>query len=382
MQLEDRLNSSGTALVRLVDGWYEIEEDGWSKPMPVLHYHGRTEGGDYHHFAVDGYRPYFCIAAEDTNDEELASLAADRRVLDISHADRSGITRGETEIDLLRVTVVKPWQVKQLRSEFDRTWEADVRFTQRFLIDRGVTSYCRVPAGETRLSASDVTAVDIDAVDEPIEPRVAFWDIEVQADEFPEPKSPTYPITAVTLYDSYKAEYASFVLREDEWDCFNDEESLNGFGVDGVMRVFDDERELIRHVVTWLTDVRPDLLSGWNSNSFDWPYFVNRSFYLDEMAVKQISPTRNVEEHEKGGRWVNGDVTGVHLFDLLEGYKKSQYTELKSHTLEDVAAEETDIEKLDVDEQTAWLNDPEAFVEYNVRDVEACVAINKGVNLV
>lgn len=372
MKLKQRVDDG--QLVRLVDGWYEIEDDGHTRSMPVLHYHSRTEDGEYRHFEVEGYRPYFFIAEDDVSGEDLQALDADRRVISVERADRTGVDRAETDIDLIKVTVEKPWEVAQLRGEFDRTWEADVRFDDRFLIDRGVTSYCRIPEGDQRLQADDVAAADMDDVDSEIDPRVAFWDIEVQADEFPEPKSPTYPVTAVTLYDSYDECYEAFVLRNDEWSSEPT--------VDVETTYFDDERALIRAVVSWITDVRPDLLSGWNSNTFDWPYFVNRAHYLDEMAVKQISPTRNVDEHENKGRWVNGDVTGVHLFDLLEGYKKSQYTELKSFSLEDVAEEETDIKKLDVDEQSAWLDDPESFVEYNIRDVEACVAINEEVNLV
>jgi hypothetical protein len=79
---------------------------------------------------------------------------------------------------------------------------------------------------------------------------------------------------------------------------------------------------------------------------------------------------------------VNSDVGGVHLFDMLDGYKKSQYVSLESYDLATVAAEETDLEKLDVDEQTAYREDPQMFVKYNQRDVEATVAINEEVGLI
>ena len=218
MQLQHRLDTDAdaqTELVRVVDGWYEVEEDGWQRPMPVLHYHGRTEGSEYRHWAVEGFRPYFYVAASDVDEDDLGALDADRRVVDIRAADRTGIGSGTTGISLIRIEVECPWHVKELRSEFPRTWEADVLFPQRFLIDRGISSYCRLPADETRVAPEDVESADPDTT---IQPRVCMWDIEVQhdGDSMPDPNAPRHPISAVTLHDSATDEYATVVLRGDE----------------------------------------------------------------------------------------------------------------------------------------------------------------------
>jgi DNA polymerase I len=377
MMLQDRLSEPKMEMVRVIDGWYEHVERGYRHPTPVLHFHGRTESGEYRHWTVDDFRPYFFVSPEDLTPDDVEALQSERRVLDVSRAEREGLGQGERSIPLYRVETKLPYHVGQLREEFPRTWEADVLFPQRWLIDVGATTYLRLPdAGESDMvSTADVQSVDAMSVESPIEPRVAHWDIEVLTDgSFPESNAPCHPVNAVTLYDEYNDEYTSIVLRGDHegWDSVSHPR----------LTLVDSERDLIQETVSWFQRVRPDILTGWNSNSFDWPYFVNRAFHLDEQSVQHISPVGEVEEHEGGGRFVNSDVGGVHLFDMLDGYKKSQYVSLESYDLATVAAEETDLEKLDVDEQTAYREDPQMFVNYNQRDVEATVAINDEVGLI
>lgn len=413
MKLADRISTSqqSTEVMRVVDGWYEVEEDGYQGSMPVLHYQGRTEHGDYRHVAVDGYRPYFFIAQADADESLLDNVAHDRRVLDVSMAERTGIDRGERNIDLIKITVECPWHVRDLRDEFPRTWEADVLFPQRLLVDRGVTGLMRVPTDvDGPLDATDVEAVDVDTETTDIDPRVVTWDIEVATREaleqaftdglvdadpdafdvaaMPNVNVARRPVTAVSMHDSATDAYATFVLRNSTWnDELVDSDALqtdvrSETETDVDVRVFADERRLLSEVVRWMLRHRPNVITGWNNDGFDAPYMINRYHTLDIAAqLARLSPTGRVDEHDDGGRFINSDITGVHIFDLLAAYEKSQYTELKSSSLEAVSAEETDFEKFGVDEQTAWVTDPVRFTKYVTRDVQATVAINENVNL-
>ena len=413
MKLADRITTSqsSTTIMRVVDGWYEVEEDGYQGSMPVLHYQGRTDDGTYRHVAVDGFRPYFLIARDDVDDEMLDNLAHDRRVRDVSLAARTGIDSGQRDIELIRVTVECPWHVRDLRAQFPRTWEADVLFPQRFLIDRGVTGLMRVPTDSSGpLDPSDVEPVDVNVCRVDIDPRVVTWDIEVATREsleqaftdglvdgdpdsfelsaMPDVNTARRPVTAVSLHDSVTDEYATFVLRNSEWDdALVDGGELQSSVRDKTetsvdVRVFADERRLLGEVVRWLLRHRPNVITGWNNDGFDAPYMINRYHTLDIASqLARLSPTGSVDPHDGGGRFINSDITGVHMFDLLAAYEKSQYTELKSSALEAVSAEETEFAKFGVDEQTAWVNDPVRFAKYVTRDVQATVAINENVNL-
>lgn len=376
MKLQNRLaDGEDNHVVRLVDGWYSIEEDGYQRPTPVLHYHGRGMDGEYRHFTIDDFRPYFLVAESDLDDDTADALVADRRVIGIERADRAGVDSGETEVELIKVIVECPWHVRQLRDEFRRTWEGDIRFEQRFLIDQGITSLVKIPTETTALSAEDVTAADVNDVDSP-ELRVATWDIEVYADDgLPSTKHTRQPITGVALHDSYTDKMTMYALESDAdgWDDIS---------VDADLETYESERELLTAVKQWFLEHSVDVLVGWNNDAFDVPYFVNRCLELGLYDIR-FADIGGVDEDgiDPNGRFINGDVHGVHVFDLLAAYKKSQYTELKSHGLEDVAAAETDLEKLDVDEQVAWETDPQRFCEYNIRDVAATVAINDEVQL-
>jgi len=401
MQLADRLETDaqppsepdGTtseSVLRVVSGWYETVERGYRHPMPVLHFNCRAADGAYRHVTVDGFRPYFYVSAT-TDGERLQALAADRRVRDVSRAEQTGVAQGRRDIPLARIEVTEPYHVAQLREQFDQTWEADVLFPERFLIDQGITAYMRAECTRMPLSPADVEPVDpSECPDTPIRPRIAHWDIEVatgdalaqlgvegpDATEMPDPSAPARPLTAVGLYDATDESYTVVVLDGD-WDT-----PIDTDGMPATVRLVDDERTLIQTVVRWFTARRPNVLTGWNANAFDWPYFINRAFYLGERSVTQLSPTGNVSEHEDGGRFVNSDVGGILLFDLLNGYKQSRYTELESHDLAHVSAVETDMPKLDVDDGWAYAHAPERFIEYNLRDVQATVSINEEVGLI
>lgn len=384
MKLADRLQESqDTERVRVIEGWYETVEDGHVRPMPVLHFNARSVDDNYRHFSVEGYRPYFLVPRQDVDDETLSALNADRRVMDISLSERDGIDSGESGLIMAKITCEQPYHVAQLRDEFDRPFEADVLFPNRFLVDQGVKAHAEIPDGETELEPSDVTAAD----PEPrIDPRVCTWDIEVEvSDGLPDQSSPSDPLTGVTMHDSHSDQYLTVAVRGDAscWKNIPPQFRLDRYDAHGVCAVVESEQELIHTVVDQFCEWRPGVLTGWNSNSFDWPYFINRAMHTGEKAaVERLSPTGNVQEHEDGGKYVNSDVGGIHLWDALEGYKQTQYTELKSYSLEDVAAAETDLPKLDVDEQTAYQEKPHRFMKYNLRDVEATRAIIEELNLI
>lgn len=403
-----------TILVRVIDGWYETVDQGYQRSMPVLHYHGRDSNGQYRHWAVDQYRPYLLVPQRVENDI-LHNLSTDSRVLRITPADRplmdpSGYGTDGPTLLAVRVVVEQPWHVRQLREILHEdgvvTGEADILFAQRHLVDQGVKDLVRVPTDlsqtGTELSTTSVaslptvtedalTSVDHDdcGSDTPVpSPRIVTWDIEVYNEgEFPEPKAAQRRVTAVAAHDNYTDRYIVFALRSEtvDWpdtstllESCHDHTGIAESRLD--IRLYDAERQLLVDLVRWLQVVRPGVITGWNNDSFDAPYIINRCHEHD-VDIERLSPTRSIDRHENGGRFINSDVCGIHIFDLLDAYKKSTYTELSSNRLEDVAAAETERETLSVDEQAAWRNDPTTFVAYNLRDTHATVAINRAKSL-
>jgi len=149
------------------------------------------------------------------------------------------------------------------------------------------------------------------------------------------------------------------------------------------MNSFHDEGDLLTAFASWVAERNFYVVQGWNSNSFDTPYLVNRCLELGVDTIHDLSPAGYVRSMSGDGGWLNSDLKGVVCFDLLEGYQKTQYRELDSYALEDVAATETDYEKLDVgDLDDLWRSDPLTFARYSVRDTQATVAIDENVGVV
>jgi len=88
------------------------------------------------------------------------------------------------------------------------------------------------------------------------------------------------------------------------------------------------------------------------------------------------------------GSFINSQLKGRLLLDLMELYDKCIVHEMDSYRLSDVAkAEGTTTQKLDIGDVIAvpddaveidyvWREHPEVFAEYSVKDVQACVEIN------
>lgn len=401
MQLEQRMaTQDAETVVRVIDGSYEHIEDGYNPPQPVITLVCRTADDGRVTVEVDDFVPYFYVSAE-LGQATVSEINDDRRVRQVVPADRQGLDpEGINEyVDLLRVETIAPWHVKKLRVPLHdrgiRTWEADVRFIQRFLTDMGIGAFASISRPVEDLdgtcSRDEISGV---GEDNEIEPRLFVYDIEVwtgptdqgridstsqEVDNSHDANVVTktgteraeQPITAVSAYDSYTETYHSWVLRNDDWDSNWDILSELDTEVDVSVQFYGDEGELVSDVIEAIGDA--DLLVGWNSNSFDTPYLVNRAFNLGTWSIKNLGPNESVNGD---GSWINSDVTDVHCFDLLEGFKKTSYHELKSYSLGDVAAELLDIDKLDVDIDDVYRNDPSRFIEYSIRDVVATKRIN------
>ncbi|ACV10562.1 DNA polymerase B region [Halorhabdus utahensis DSM 12940] len=117
-----------------------------------------------------------------------------------------------------------------------------------------------------------------------------------------------------------------------------------------------------------------------NCDDFDAPYLIDRLQELDpgtdrNLDMNRLSRVNEVWESD----WQGPDIKGRVVFDLLRAYKRTQFTELDSYRLEDVGQEELGAgkETYTGDIGTLWEEDPERLLEYNLRDVELCVELDR-----
>jgi DNA polymerase-2 len=210
---------------------------------PVIHIYGRLEDGRTFLVRDDRQRPFFYIRSSDAARAEALRSGAPEPTDRVTFA-------GEP---VSRITLEAPQDVPPLRDRLHEhgidTFEGDVRFALRYLIERGIKGGCEIE-GEAKRGAR------IDLVfDNPIlrpagvklEPRTLAFDIET------DPKGER--LLAISLYAP---------------------------GIDEVLIVDGSDRAMPEHAIACSTEsaaldafcdrVRvydPDVLTGWNTIDFD-----------------------------------------------------------------------------------------------------------------
>ena len=367
-------DADGTVELMVTQVNYTIEGNG-SREYPVVHVFGRTADNDPEHVRVLGFEPYFYAPTESLDDEAL-----DRDVITRTEAGFESI-RGD---DLTKICTRTPRDVGAIRDDFDH-YEADILFPNRLLIDKDIKSGIRVPARRLDDGTIQLPHDEIDPVDVEADLRVNTFDIEVD-DRSGFPEEGEEPIVCLTSHDSYRDEYIAWLY--DAPGAAEDVESpseLPGyepFREDTVVdvRTFEREEAMLDAFITYIEETSADIMTGWNFEDFDMPYLLDRLDVLNPAADRDLSVERlsRIDEVWRSG-WGGPDVKGRVVFDLLYAYKRTQFTELESYRLDAVGELELDAgkERYTGDIGDLWEEDPERLLEYNVRDVELCVEIDR-----
>jgi DNA polymerase II len=222
---------------------YRVVSGPNGQRRPAVHIHGRLEGGDTFLVRDDRQRPHFYIRAADA--ERARALGApDPKPTDKRSFAGAAVCRLEVEI---------PQDVPGLRDRLHaadvETFEGDVRFAMRYLIDRGIKGGCEIDGdwvpgnGVTRLySNPTLSPAEVD-----VEPRVLSFDIETDGEGD--------GLLAISLY----APGLDEVLIVDSADRAMPERATRCA----------DERAALDAFCARVKEFDPDVLIGWNVIDFD-----------------------------------------------------------------------------------------------------------------
>ena len=392
-------DADGTTTLAVTQVDYTVEGRG-DDERPVLHVFGRDADRRSVHVRVHEFEPYFYAPLADFVTDEAAAEKApaewttadidpakdpvqqhDRlsdRYLTDADGERFESIRGDR---LLKITGQTPRDVGQLRDRFDH-YEADILFPNRLLIDRDIRSGVRVPTRRDNEDGPiDVHHAELEPVAMDVAPRVCTFDIEVD-DRRGFPEDGEEPIVCLTSHDSYDDEYIVWLYTAP--DGIEGPADLPGYDpisgdLDADVRAFEREEALLSSFVDYIRATDPDVLTGWNFTDFDAPYLLDR---IEAVATPEnglaIDPLSRVNEVWRSD-WQGPNVKGRVVFDLLYAYKRTQFTELDSYRLDAVGETELDVgkERYPGDIGDLWEDDPERLLEYNLRDVELCVELDR-----
>ena len=199
--------------------------------------------------------------------------------------------------------------------------------------------------------------------------RIAYLDIETGSENgFPYVETANEEVTAITMKIGKKV----YVFGRGEF--VTDREDVFYFR-------FDSERALLQKFFEMWDKESPDIMTGWNIDTFDIPYLVNRAMRLFDdrkNPYKLLSPWRKLREYKMfglGGQELQTyEIYGVETLDYLAMYRKFTYINQESYRLDHIAFVELGERKLDYSEQGSlhllYKNDYQKFIEYNIKDVE------------
>ncbi len=199
--------------------------------------------------------------------------------------------------------------------------------------------------------------------------KIAYLDIEVGSEDgFPSIENAKEEVTAIT----FKIDGKCYVFGRGEF--VHDRKDVFYFR-------FDSERALLQKFFEMWDKESPDIVTGWNIETFDIPYLVNRAkrlFDENKNPYRLLSPWKKIHAYTMfgmGGRELQAyEIIGVETLDYLQMYRKFTYTNQESYRLDHIAFVELGERKLDYSEQGTlhllYKNDFQKFIEYNIRDVE------------
>ena len=163
---------------------------------------------------------------------------------------------------------------------------------------------------------------------------------------------------------------------------------------------YDYEIQLLRDLFAAIHKLKPIILAGWNSSSFDVDFIIRRIQYLgydpaDIMCdqswpvkvVKNYIDERHINEFAERTDYTFISGTTVFIDQLIQyaSRRKSKIGSFKSFRLDDIGELEADVKKLDYSHITRdivelpWL-DFETFTLYNIMDVivQKCIEKSTG----
>ncbi|MEM7357149.1 MAG: DNA polymerase II, partial [Acidobacteriota bacterium] len=337
---------------------------------PVVHLFGRLETGETFLVRDNRQVPHFYIAAQDR--ERAARLGAER-IVDSRRVNFAGEPVARVELD-------RPPDTPALRDRLlyggVRSYEADVRFAMRFLIDRGIKGTLAIDGpwkkGERidriyanpRLEPADWT------------PELSVLSIDIETD-------PTIrKLLSIALHGCGAAEVLLLAQPGSE--------------VPEGAEPFTSERPLLKRFCERVRQLDPDILTGWNVVDFDFRVLFEmarrRGLVLD--IARGAGP---VYLRESRMPWSSNEVVipgrlvadGIHLL-------RGAFIQMDSYSLDSVSREVLGEGKIRTgtsmlaatmpgesrqDRNKAqeildtYENDSERFVQYNLTDARLVLDI-------
>ena len=212
--------------------------------------------------------------------------------------------------------------------------------------------------------------------------QVAFFDIETSYDEetgWSESADADNYITSISVNLQWMNQTVCLSIPP---ETLTWEEATEIAETVGNVLLFEREADMLNTFIELVQDA--DVLSGWNSEMYDIPYVINRikkvlgKHEARRLCLWDLEP--KTREFERGGKtFPTYDLVGRVHIDYLQLYKKYNYEERFSYSLNSIAEIELDETKVQYEGTLDGLyrDDYQLFLEYNIKDADLIDRLDK-----
>ena len=208
--------------------------------------------------------------------------------------------------------------------------------------------------------------------------NVTSLDIEVHSEDgFPFVADAAHPVVAITMKSNQSDTYYIWGLKDyDENQCKID-------GINSIQYIkCKDEIDLLLSWLQYWQDSRwcPDVVTGWNTRLFDFPYLINRvKNIIGGDVYKKFSPWGVVDQRDiviAGRTNIAYEMMGIQQLDYYDLFRKFGYAygQQESYKLDHIAFVVLGDKKLSYEEhgnlQNLYNADHQLYIDYNLKDVQ------------
>ena len=356
-----------TIKARLIDLTYKIEGG-----KPVILLFCRLPDGKKICIKDRSFEPYFTVICQRDVLHKINALTVseDGMLYRVTHVDEVQLKLVEKPVLAFKAFCNIPKSVPKLRDlarsiQDVSVYEDDILFVRRYLIDRNLSPLsCITAQGDfaednfLRVPVFEAGEVKQDLQDNSL-PRILAFDIETYYE--PSNKSidsASNPVLMIALYG-----------KDFEW-CITWKNFAHS---NEKIVVVENEAAMLRKFVELVNKFEPDILVGYNSDGFDFPYLAKRASILKV----QLSLGLDGGSVVVGGRTVQeAEICGINHVDLFKFVRHVMVRSLKTdvYTLDAVSTEVIGEGKIVVDLDklhqlwTEGSQELEKFCEYNIHD--------------
>jgi DNA polymerase elongation subunit (family B) len=185
-------------------------------------------------------------------------------------------------------------------------------------------------------------------------------------------RNPAGKLTSIALYDNSTKTYYCYILDDTKSITESDENSRY------VIPCFTEKELMYKFLDKW-EELDPTIISGWNSEFFDIPYLYHRiANVLGKSEASRLSPLKQVDEGEFAGEKYT-TIAGLNHLDYMLLFKKYVTTQEPSYALNNIGEKYVNLGKIEYlgSLDKLFKDDVQKFIDYNVRDVEIIVELEK-----